>query len=364
MSSVDPYDGSPAGANGSHQKPTQPGTTDDRSGSTALVDSLGRLGLGPVAAKVYAFLLERGLCDRRTLADHLALGHCTVERAIVQLQAFAMVSEIRGSSDQVTPLEPTAGLTFLAQQQQVNRIAGEAAARNAFESYRREYGEYAPSMVEVLTEEDIQYQVAELEDSATALVKTFDTAPYGAPTLENNIELANLASGIKYQVVYARSSIADPDRYQRNISPCMLAGEEARSCPSVPVKMIIVDDRVALVSWTTAHADRHHTALLVRQCSLLPALLALFECYWLRATPFSAASQQPNPAAAGRLRPQAVEQRLIELLAAGLTDEAAARNLGVSRRTVARHIEHLMSITGSASRFQLALRAKDSGWTP
>ena len=127
--------------------------------------------------------------------------------------------------------------------------------------------------------------------------------------------------------------------------------------------MIIVDDRVAMVSLTASHADTHHSSVLVHWCSLLPALIALFESYWEKAaTLTTVAPNSAAPAGTARLRP--VEQQLINLLATGVTDEIAARNLGLSRRTVTRHVERLMSLTGTSSRFQLALKAKEAGWTP
>ncbi len=54
--------------------------------------------------------------------------------------------------------------------------------------------------------------------------------------------------------------------------------------------------------------------------------------------------------------------RLLGLLAGGATDEVAARNLGISRRSVTRSVERLMAATGSTSRFELALNAARAGW--
>ncbi|MDQ3406179.1 MAG: LuxR C-terminal-related transcriptional regulator, partial [Actinomycetota bacterium] len=50
------------------------------------------------------------------------------------------------------------------------------------------------------------------------------------------------------------------------------------------------------------------------------------------------------------------------LLAAGANDDSIARQLGVSRRTVFRHLQRLMDHAGSTSRFQLAVHAVRHRW--
>jgi DNA-binding NarL/FixJ family response regulator len=53
---------------------------------------------------------------------------------------------------------------------------------------------------------------------------------------------------------------------------------------------------------------------------------------------------------------------LLAYLNAGLTDEAIARELDVSERTVGRRISRLQDMLGVASRFQLGSQAARRGW--
>ncbi|MQA05382.1 MAG: HTH domain-containing protein [Streptosporangiales bacterium] len=53
---------------------------------------------------------------------------------------------------------------------------------------------------------------------------------------------------------------------------------------------------------------------------------------------------------------------MLEYLAAGMKDEAIARALGVSARTVRRRVAHLESCFGATNRIQLVARAATSGW--
>lgn len=50
------------------------------------------------------------------------------------------------------------------------------------------------------------------------------------------------------------------------------------------------------------------------------------------------------------------EREIIRLLATGLTDESAAQHLGISPRTVRRHVTGLMSRLGARSRLELGVR--------
>ena len=58
----------------------------------------------------------------------------------------------------------------------------------------------------------------------------------------------------------------------------------------------------------------------------------------------------------------ASEQELLRLLGKGLTDEAAAKRLGVSLRTVKRRMEDLMRRLEAGSRFEAGLKAGQRGW--
>jgi predicted ATPase/DNA-binding CsgD family transcriptional regulator len=72
-------------------------------------------------------------------------------------------------------------------------------------------------------------------------------------------------------------------------------------------------------------------------------------------------SRSPSPAASGvpsRLTKR--EQQVADLVATGLTNEAIANRLVISRRTVEGHVEHILTKLGFTSRTQLAVWVADS----
>lgn len=319
----------------------------------SLDDQLGRLGLAGPAARIYAALLRTGPRSVPALAAGLGVPVAEVEAALGSLAELDLAAAPDGD---VVPLDPGVALKRLRAQREAELEAAANGARRRYERYRRTAATPAgPDVVEVVDGPRLQEAVDELEQSAVEQVRSLDAPPYGALDLANPIEIANLRRAVRYRVVYTRSSVADPAFYRENIAPCIAAGEQARVSSSVPAKVMIVDDRAAMVLLTAAETDRNRSGLLIRRCSLLPALTALFDSYWERAGSLSA----PETRATG-LRP--VERELLGLLAAGVTDEVAARHLGISRRSVTRSVERLMQLTDASSRFELAVKATRTGW--
>ena len=58
---------------------------------------------------------------------------------------------------------------------------------------------------------------------------------------------------------------------------------------------------------------------------------------------------------------RALAPSLLDALASGAKDEAAARELGLSLRTYRRRVAELMAAVGASSRFQAGLRARELG---
>jgi hypothetical protein len=132
-------------------------------------------------------------------------------------------------------------------------------------------------------------------------------------------------------------------------------GEEARVFPVLPIKMIVVDRRIALIPLNVE--DQGGPTLLVRAPSLLNALYELFEMTWARATPI--AFTRTGAMATGKPDTQVSEvaAQMIPLLAAGLNDKAIVYETGISIATLNRRIAELMRRFDTRTRFQLGWRA-------
>ena len=139
-------------------------------------------------------------------------------------------------------------------------------------------------------------------------------------------------------------------------------GSQYRLHSDLPLKLVIYDRATAALPAVTG-LGMASSMLIVRRSSLLDALIGFFEHVWEHATPFAGldrvtAEQSPYD---GRLL-DPVDQYLLSLLLAGLTDQAIAGQLGIGLRSVQRRVHDLMVLTGAQTRIQLGWHAAREGW--
>jgi DNA-binding CsgD family transcriptional regulator len=158
-----------------------------------------------------------------------------------------------------------------------------------------------------------------------------------------------LKSGRTWRGIYDNAAIQH-EEILVHLRDAGAVGEQSRTVPRVPLKMVIADNTRALVAIENDGAAYH---LLVAQCGLLTDLIDLFESLWSFGTPV------PNRTATGDEphTPFSDERDLLCLLAAGATDEAIARQLGMSLRTVQRRVRRLEDMLGAHTRFQAGIQA-------
>ncbi|MCP9973827.1 DNA-binding response regulator [Streptomyces somaliensis] len=127
----------------------------------------------------------------------------------------------------------------------------------------------------------------------------------------------------------------------------------ARLVDAVPFEMVVVDRVVAAVPLDLELF--HDGLLLVRDPVVVRALVRAHHVWWEAgedADLVRRRSAGPPP----RLRP------VLDALATGLTDEAAAARLGVSTRTYSRRVGELLAVLGTTSRFRAGVEAARRGW--
>ena len=316
---------------------------------------LQRLGLSEREAAVYQHLLAAGPARHAEVAKALALKPREVKVALERLTEVGLVG-LTGSAGAIAPISPLAGLDLLTRARESELRQAKVATSLAFDTFKRTIlPQPTDGLIEIVTGVDIRERIRQVEAHATSEILRFDSPPYYTTAIPNEMEHQNLARGVEYRVVYAKAAMERPGYYEANVQPCIAAGEQARVLPSVPVKLSIVDQRLALVSMSIQQAEVNRSLVIVHPSALLSALTGLFEIAWRAALPMHVGGHSPSA-----LRP--IERQVLELLAMGLTDETIADRLGVSRRTLTRHVERLMSRAGVDGRFQLGLYAGRNGW--
>jgi hypothetical protein len=181
--------------------------------------------------------------------------------------------------------------------------------------------------------------------------------PYSVELTENDTELELLRKGIRCRGLYHADALRAPGSMAA-VGRYVAAGEEARVSGLVPLKLVISDDTLGMVPFSSGSADLN--CILVHSCGLLDSLAALFELLWARARPVVSGD---GPEALGRREtPSHEDRKLLSLILAGLTDAAAARELGLSPRTFQRRLQSLMVAADADNRVQLGWHASAQGW--
>jgi DNA-binding CsgD family transcriptional regulator len=164
---------------------------------------------------------------------------------------------------------------------------------------------------------------------------------------------AALERGVRVRSVYASGLLAAEDEATPPIQ--VIAGEQARALPAVPVTFLLVDLSVAATPLVVDASGRITSLLVINPSALLETGVALAEHLWRQAASVTHAGGGAPP-------PSAEDAVLLELLQQGLKDRAIARALGIGERTVQRRLSALMSQLGAKTRFQAALNAVRRGW--
>lgn len=164
--------------------------------------------------------------------------------------------------------------------------------------------------------------------------------------------------GIAVRKVFHTGVLADPESAAH---VRRLAGYGIRvrlAAIELPQEMIMIDRRTIILAEPpdrVAPADRIYTVL--QDGAVVAGLATLFEATWQAATDLvdlhSAASLGP--------RLDGPARDVLAALRDGLTDEAAARRLGLSVRTYRRRVADLMTRLDARSRFQAGARAGELG---
>ncbi|MGV9378206.1 TrmB family transcriptional regulator [Nonomuraea sp. NPDC003707] len=344
-----------------------------------------------------------------------------IQSSLSRLRAKGMVSRLWGRSPRWTATNPGAAIRSLVRgmQGELDRLTDTAdELEAAFRTVGQGMDEGGQLEVLAGPEEQARWYVR-LQQEAKEEVLTFDRPPY-VLDYHNPLQTGLLRSGVRYRTIYVPEAF-DHTGALDEVGSLIKAGEEARVLPELPFKMAIVDRWRAVMP---LQMDPPLTrGVLITGSTMVMALVELFERMWREALPvrpelwqelgdsrpettdpgspvadldpeagplipaegtpaqgtLGRAAGAPGPAtgtlgtAAGSLGPAAStlspaagalsleDRRLLALLAAGLKDDAIARQLGTSPRTLRRRLRHLLDELNAETRFQAGAQASRRG---
>lgn len=319
------------------------------------------VGLVEREGRVYEALVEQGHATAARIAAEVALSPAQASRTLAGLAARGLLTRLPGRPARFAAVAPEHAAASLIAVQERQLLDLRARARQLGAVHRRASvaWQHPADLIEVLEgAANVANAFRRLQQDAQHQFRGFDRPPYLNNPMDGNDEEDRRLTNeeVAYRVIYDRSAVAMPGR-MADIWNGIRLGEQAR-VGDVPMKMMLCDDRSALIPVATAGSGYSiDAAYLIGPSSLLDALSALFESLWQRAVPVNRVPQEDG---GDDLAAEDVD--LIGLLVAGNTDERIARSLGWHVRTVSRHVHQLMARVGAQTRFQLGVEAVRRGW--
>ncbi|GAA1952434.1 helix-turn-helix domain-containing protein [Kitasatospora viridis] len=316
---------------------------------------LAPVGLGAVESALYLAVLAAPRATATELARAVGATPARVRGCLRRLLEAGLVTRLAGTPARYTAAPPDAAIGALVtgRQHDLERFRARAHELTAHLRSTQSAGPNAQFAEVIEGPALIRHRVEQMQLGAQREMKVVDCPPYFDNPVANPIEFQLLRRGVACQVIYDASGLESRPRLEFTAA-CIAAGEQARTLPSVRMKMLIADQQEAMIPLGFGTAEPT-TALFVRPSPLLTVLLTCFDLLWERAAPITATGTAP----------ELLDRRDLELLtmlAGGAKDAAIIRALGITQRTLTRRVGRLLTLLDARTRFQAGLQASRRGW--
>ncbi|OWA19285.1 helix-turn-helix transcriptional regulator [Streptomyces sp. CS227] len=324
------------------------------------------LGLDEVCEAVYRTILDHPESDFVALRERVGLSEERLRQALDQLSELALVRPAADRPAGFRAVNPEVGIQGViarqqervtAEQQRIEQLRS-AAAQLSAEFATARLSKQAEGVERLEGIEEIRERIAVLVRDVASEVMTL--APGGGQSEASMAtakpqDRALLERGVVMRTLYLDSVRNSPATvaYAKWLAEL---DSQVRTTPSLPVRLMILDRRVAIVP--VDEGDSSAGALVLSGSGTVTALCALFESIWDSAVPLGDTVGRERDERG--LSPQ--EAETLRLLGQGLTDEAVAKRLGVSSRTARRIAADLLEKLDARSRFQAGAKAVAKGW--
>jgi HTH-type transcriptional regulator, sugar sensing transcriptional regulator len=250
------------------------------------------LGLTGYEASAYVALTRR---DRATGAEVARLAGLPRQRiydVLDGLVARGLATVEPGRPARYVAVAPDTAVAALlvARRAEVERLEHEAALAVALLTPAYQDGRSTSdplNYIEVLREPGtIAKRFIELQAAATDEILVFTKPPYAVEPAENVAGLELMARGVEARSVYERSVYDDPNVVDA-VRYFVAAGEQARVVDELPLKLVLIDERVALFTMEDPIAGATNLTIMTVEHPGHARLLKLaFERVWDRAEEF------------------------------------------------------------------------------
>lgn len=321
-------------------------------------------GVMPTTERVYQCMLDHPHAPVVELADLLGL---TVDQITGELDRLAQLMLLEPDGDSSTAylaVPPDQALTALLarEEQRLQEHAQQLArTRNTLSTYVDSFVEHRVKadglgLVEQIDEAEVVrsrlFQLVRQAKDLAYFVLPGDGLPPAAIEPSKRLDDTLMARQVTMRMVVAGSSLRS-DAWLEHLAAQAASGAQVRVHPAPPMKLIVFDAATAILP----RADSPGAHIL-HGTDLVAPVLALTQEIWEQAKPLPSDDEVADRDTFSEAR----IRQVVLLLSQGLKDEAIARKMAVSVRTVRRLVSVAVESLQAESRFQAGAEAVRRGW--
>jgi len=312
-------------------------------GHAPVVPALGRWGLSSYADLIYRSLALTGPSTPRQLVSQLGVDAARVSRALDELAGFgAARPAYRGRDGRWSAVDVDVVMSR-ARRPRAPVPLNQHCRRHLAAVSGLHLERVPEAAIHLLaTRSSVRDRIADLvagERHEHLAINTEDVITAAAAAAAGPLDRALVARGVRLRTLGLTAQDGSQDT-------TFVAGIEHRQASALPLKLMVFDRRKALFPADPANFEAG--AIEIDDAGAVESLMQFFYRIWSTAV-------DPRRQAIPPIVLSHREKGIVELLATGLSEEAAATSLGISRRTVGYTLRALMDRLGVENRFQLAL---------
>ncbi|WP_314617480.1 LuxR C-terminal-related transcriptional regulator [Streptomyces stackebrandtii] len=293
------------------------------------------------------------------IAEELGVPRQRVEQAVCVLRDLRLVKPAEGAADRLVAVSPEAAQMELLVplEREIldsrNRLEGFKGQLNSFvAAFEKQARTRAETVVITDDREEIELRLLEAAQGCTTEVLVMQPCVARETPefrLARPLVLEAVRRGAQGRILYPHTARGDSDT-RAHLGELLPAGGQVRTTNEVRDRFLVFDRKTAFIP-----AGEGDAIAVVYDGAVAAFLAGLHARVWESAFDFDSGA----PGYAGTMGD--LKATLLDLLASGAKDEVIARRVGMSERTLRRHVATIMQDLSASSRFQAGVLAARTG---
>ncbi|MFZ4273105.1 LuxR C-terminal-related transcriptional regulator [Streptomyces arboris] len=311
------------------------------------------------AVAFYERAIGRGEFDPLRIAEELGAPPRYAEQAVGVLRELRLVKTAESRADRLVAVSPEAAQMELLVplEREIldsrHRLAGFKGQLSSFAAaFERQSRTRAEPVVITGDQEEIELRLLEAAQSCTTEVLVMQPCVARETRelrLARPLVLEALRRGARGRILYPHTARGDSGT-RAHLGELLPAGGRVRTTKEVSDRFLVFDRKTAFIP-----SGEDGEIAVVYESTVAAFLAGLHARVWESAVDFDSGAA----GYAGTM--EELKATLLSLLASGAKDEVIARRVGMSERTLRRHVATIMQDLSASSRFQAGVLAARTG---